>query len=100
MKYISVPTEIEAVQFTENNRNELWKFVDYNENILDTYLIDTIGLNPEDWADRKIYIQVFDDLHDSVIRVYLGQWLIRGTKGEYYPCDDEVFKEKYRPVED
>lgn len=100
MKYISVPTEIEAVQFTQNNHEELWKFFTYDEGVLDTFRVDSLGFNPADWADRKIYISVLDKLHDSWIRVYLGQWIIRGTKGEYYPCDDEVFKEKYRPVED
>ena len=24
-----------------------------------------------------------------------GAWLIRGVKGEFYPCDDEVFRASY-----
>lgn len=26
-----------------------------------------------------------------------GDWIIRGTEGEYYPCKDSVFKRKYLP---
>ena len=25
-------------------------------------------------------------------------WIIRGTKGEFYPCRDDVFQEKYEPL--
>lgn len=27
-----------------------------------------------------------------------GWWIIRGTKGEFYPCRDDVFREKYEPL--
>jgi len=26
-----------------------------------------------------------------------GDWLIKGVEGELYPCDDEIFRETYRP---
>lgn len=28
-----------------------------------------------------------------------GDWVVKGTLGEYYPCKDEVFRKKYEPVE-
>ena len=91
MKYVSIPTEIEAVKVEWDDYNgieEVWKFVDYNEEVLSSIRAFE-GAN---------FIEVFDKLHDSWIKVYNGQWLIRGTKGEYYPCDHEVFIEKYREV--
>lgn len=27
-----------------------------------------------------------------------GDWLIKGIKGELYPCKDEIFRESYRPT--
>jgi hypothetical protein len=27
-----------------------------------------------------------------------GDWIIRGTEGELYPCKDSVFQRKYEPV--
>jgi hypothetical protein len=27
-----------------------------------------------------------------------GDWIIRGVKGEYYPCKPEIFKATYEPV--
>lgn len=29
-----------------------------------------------------------------------GYWVIKGIKGEYYPCDPDVFKKTYEPVID
>jgi len=29
-----------------------------------------------------------------------GHWIIKGVKGEYYPCKPDIFKLTYEPVED
>lgn len=29
-----------------------------------------------------------------------GDWIIRGIKGELYPCKDEIFRSTYEPVEE
>jgi len=31
----------------------------------------------------------------GVVRAKAGDWLMRGPKGELYPCDAETFKETY-----
>lgn len=28
-----------------------------------------------------------------------GDWIIRGLRGEYYPCKPDVFEKTYEPVE-
>lgn len=43
-------------------------------------------------------IQIHDVLHDSWINLAPGDWVIRGTEGEYYPCADQVFTKKYEEV--
>jgi hypothetical protein len=42
--------------------------------------------------------QVYDKLHDTWISVADGQWIVRGAKGEFYPCDDETFHWKYEEL--
>jgi hypothetical protein len=37
-------------------------------------------------------------LSGKQIEVVDGEWVIRGTKGEFYPCDPEVFEETYERV--
>lgn len=29
-----------------------------------------------------------------------GDWIIRGVKGEFYPCKEDVFIQTYEPVEE
>ena len=29
-----------------------------------------------------------------------GDWIIRGVKGEYYPCKPEIFEATYEPTEE
>lgn len=49
--------------------------------------------------DPEIVAAVWDKLHSTEVGVKVGQWIIKGTKGEYYPCDPEVFEQKYERVE-
>lgn len=42
--------------------------------------------------------QVFDRLHESWINVDVGDWILRGVQGEFYPIKDDVLAETYDPV--
>lgn len=35
---------------------------------------------------------------EGEMRANFGDWIIRGTEGEFYPCKDSVFKRKYEPA--
>lgn len=88
-KYRSVPTVIEAVQYTGDNIKQL---EDWSGNKVSF-------IEPEDRSDDPdCDLQVFDETHNTWILVYTGQWIIKGTKGEFYPCDAEVFAQKYEEV--
>lgn len=43
---------------------------------------------------------VYDDLHGTWVNVSTGDWIIRGTEGELYPCADTVLRKKYEPAEE
>lgn len=59
-----------------------------------------IDTHPEiryDDADVQYYVQTLE----GPLTIRKGDWLIRGTEGEYYPCKDSVFRRKYElPVEE
>lgn len=81
--------EIEAMQFTGENHKELLEWTGGN----------FYGVAPEDRGDDpEITAEVYDILHSTWIGVKTGQWIVRGVKGEYYPCDDETFHWKYEEV--
>lgn len=81
--------EVEAVKFTGDNYAELQE---WTGDQFFHVIADDRGDDPECIA------QVYDILHSTWIGVKKGQWIVRGIKGEFYPCDDETFHWKYSEV--
>ena len=36
---------------------------------------------------------------EGSLKIDWGDWIIKGVKGEIYPCKDEIFRETYETVE-
>lgn len=83
------PIEVQAVQWTGDNEAEVSNFAGLYFAPVD---VEDRGEDPD------ITAQVFDQLHSTWVGVKTGQWIIRGVRGEYYPCDDEVMRETYERV--
>lgn len=82
--------EIEAVKYTGDNSSELFEWTGGKFGQLD----------PEDQVEEDITAEVFDILHRTWIGVKPGQWIILGSKGEFYPCDPDTFDWKYEEIND
>jgi hypothetical protein len=78
-KYRGKPVIIEAIQLTESNRGEVAKWVGE---------ADVIN---KSWDTKNLYIK---NEHGEVI-AEPTDWIIKGSRGEFYPCKDSTFKEKY-----
>ncbi len=50
-------------------------------------------------ADRILESVVVHTLEGDM-RANAGDWMIRGVKGEYYPCRDDIFRLTYEPVDE
>lgn len=35
---------------------------------------------------------------EGVMRAHIGDWIIRGVKGELYPCKPDIFDATYEPA--
>ena len=90
-KFKTKPFIIEAVQFTGENEAEVKKMCGTN-----FWLLDAINL---DQVDEGIIAEVFDMLHSTWVGVKAGQWIIKGQKGEFYPCDPDIFAAKYEEID-
>lgn len=44
---------------------------------------------------REVGTAVYVDTREGPLRANPGDWILRGTKGEFYPCDAEVVQTKY-----
>lgn len=88
MKFRKKPVIVEAIRFTGYNVNEFKDFVGA-ENI-QCYL-----------ESGDSMVKIISIKTDSGINgVSIGDWVIKGTKGEVYPCKPDVFDEIYEKVEE
>lgn len=83
MKFRKKPVVIEAMQFTEDTKNQCFSFV-------------TCTREP-DVLDGKPVLRI-QTLEGQMTAVF-GDWIIRGVKGEFYPCKPDVFEATYEPAE-
>ena len=85
MKCRKKPVVVDAVQWIGSNYLEIKDFIGI------TYLnrIDVSG-------DCKLIIPTLEGYHYASI----GDWIIRGVQGEYYPCKPDIFEKTYERVTD
>lgn len=84
MKFRKKPVIIEAVQVTDSTFDAEHPNPEHIVGV--TY--DPIG--------RCAFIQTLE----GKMRADIGDWIIRGVKGELYPCKPDIFEATYEPIED
>jgi len=77
------PVEVEAVQWTGSNINELW----------DVFSAENIYGPTEKNPDWLIIATLEGDMRADV-----GDWIIQGVKGELYPCKPDIFDATYEAL--
>ena len=77
-KYTTLPKQIQAVQFTEKNKNQVYNSL--------------TGQYAADFEDGKPILKV-KTAHGDIAIVRLGDWIVRDAEiGTYYPIKDELFR--------
>lgn len=79
MKYRKKPVKIEAEQFS------------FMDGINTPFLKKAVCALPHDGYKGDYHIHTLEGIHD----VKSGDWIIRGVKGEYYPCKPDIFELTY-----
>lgn len=83
-KFRKKPVFIEAMQFTEDAKNRVFNWVtctrvaDFDSAGKPTLRIATL---------------------EGEMTATIGDWIIRGVKGEFYPCKPDIFAETYEAVD-
>lgn len=77
-KFRKKPVVIEAIQFTRGNFDELEAFV---------------GGDAE-FRDGELVIATLE----GPLRASPNDWIIKGVKGEFYPCKPDIFEQTYEPA--
>lgn len=81
MRFRKKPVEVEALRYTGDNYEEISWY---------------LGYEPEK-LNYPVGIRILT-LEGSHI-ASPGDWIIKGVKGEFYPCKPDIFKETYVPAE-
>lgn len=81
VKYQKKPVVIEAVQVTEDNIEDIWKWLGDN---------GTEAFLHRDFP-QSIVIQTLE----GMMSAYVGSYVIKGVEGEFYPCKESVFDSSY-----
>lgn len=82
-KYRKKPVVIEAVQFTMESKDQAFNFIRCN---------CSADFDPD--GNPILTIQTLEG--EMVAR--FGDWIIKGIKGEFYPCKPDIFEATYEEV--
>ena len=88
-RYRKLPVTIEAAQWDGT--------VEGTTKIIDWVLANggTARYHDSETEGGPAFIAV--DTPDAVGRVFAQHWMMHGTRGEFYPCDDVSFADSYAP---
>ena len=85
-KFVKKPVVIEAVEYNGANKEEIEAFIGKK--------LDTIYTELKEPLELKIPTLEGD------MKVSKGDYVIKGVKGEFYPCKPDIFKQSYNIVEE
>ena len=83
MKYRKKPVVIEAVRWLGNNHAEICEFFGDDFEPLEIR------------GNEGVYITTLE----GVLRASVGDYIIKGVNGEFYPCKPDIFAKTYEPVD-
>lgn len=81
MKYRKKPIVIDAIQFTDEAFEDCIRFLGGSADL--------------DIRGRAITIPTLE----GDMKANIGDWIIKGVKGEFYSCKPDIFAATYEPVE-
>ena len=84
-KFVKKPVVIEAIQYDGANITEIETFV---RGKLPTIMTSDLGA------------QLVISTLEGDMKVTKGDYVIKGIKGEFYPCKPDIFKSTYNVIED
>ena len=84
-KFRKKPVVIEAMQFTDATKDRCFNWV--------------AGNRMARFDGNEDPVMLIETLEGNMV-VSLGDWIIKGVKGEFYPCKPDIFAETYEPVEE
>lgn len=86
MKFRKKPVEVEAFALTGGWDSDSWR-------ILEDFTNHLVRAHHPKGAYERYW--VYDRLHDTWVEFEVGDWIIKGVQGEFYPIKPDVLEETY-----
>lgn len=93
MKYRKKPIVVDAISWNGNNLQEVMDFVNSEFKYVENVSYCTQKFN----YDYEENVLIINTLEGSMV-VHIGDYIIKGIAGEYYPCKKKIFEETYEVV--
>jgi hypothetical protein len=87
--YRKKPVEIQAVRYDGTNWEEIERFVN-GAGLLRRTKVSGPGRGMSDAIEIRTL--------EGTVAASVGDWVIRGAAGEFYPCEDSAFHATYEEV--
>lgn len=79
-KYRKKPVVVEAIEWTGSNLEEVEGFLGVTDRV-------------------KVLDSIFIRTLEGLMETHVGDYIIKGVHGEFYPCKPDIFRETYELVE-
>lgn len=89
-QYRKKPVVIEAIQYTGHNDWDITQWAGKQ-------IIPSPVLEPTDYNPTGAYLQIHT--LEGVMTAIVGDYIIKGFKGEFYPCKPDIFEATYEPIQ-
>lgn len=89
-KYRKKPVVIEAIQYTGHNGHAILQWIS-------AMAIESPVLEPSENNMTGEYLQI--KTLEGTMAAIVGDWIIKGVNGEFYPCKPDIFEKTYEPAE-
>ncbi len=83
-KYRKLPVEVDAMAFTGDNADEVLAWIGDCDPHAHAWKV----------SERGIVISTLE----GEMRADPADWIIRGLRGEFYPCKPDIFDATYEPA--
>lgn len=101
MKYRKKPVVIEAVRWTGDNEEEIKRFAPiaavFKYIVSNDKMTSLCMEKPQSGYIEGVILEI--DTLEGVMQASLGDYIIRGVNGEYYPCKSNIFEKTYEKAE-
>ena len=94
MKFRKKPVVVDAIKWTGNNFDDIKEFTQ-NKCFMNHFVGGSEDGEGYPQIYEKLEIPTLEGLHSANI----GDWIIKGVKGEFYPCKPDIFEATYEQVQ-